>query len=163
GFAHLSEEGAVTWLAEPAAEGSRMNDAACDPQGRFWAGAVSPGLVPGKGAIHMLDTDGRVRCMLEGLTLPNGMGWSPDGSLFYLVDRADQTVWSFTFRGPDGALSAKRPLVRLGKEEGDPDGLTVDAQGDLWVAIYDGACVNHYAPDGRLRETLPLPAKQVTC
>ena len=99
--------------------------------------------------------------MLEGLTISNGIGWSPDGRTMYLVDSGPRVVHAFTFDGDRGTISAGRVLVTVPEDIGAPDGMTVDAAGDLWVAIYGGGRVNRYAPDGSLRDVYPIPAREM--
>ncbi len=101
--------------------------------------------------------------MLEGLTISNGLGWSPDGRAMYLVDSAPRVIYAYSFDGDRGTLADQRILVTVPEEIGAPDGMTVDAAGDLWVAIYGGARVNRYSPDGSLRQVYPIPAAQCTC
>jgi len=139
-----------------------MNDAACDPQGRFWAGTLADDHRPGGGALYRLERDGRTELMLDGLTISNGLGWSPDGATMYLVDSGPRIVHAFAFDADRGTISAGRELVRVPEEVGAPDGMTVDAVGDLWVAIYGGGRVNRYSPEGVLRQVLNVPAKQST-
>ncbi len=162
GFAHLSPDGSLRPLAEVAPAGTRMNDAACDPQGRFWAGTLAHDQRPGGGALYRLDRDGRTELMLDGLTISNGLGWSPDGGTMYLADSGPRVVHAFAFDGERGTISDARVLVRVPEDVGAPDGLTVDAAGDLWVAIFDGGRVHRYSPDGELRQALRLPARQST-
>jgi len=163
GFVHLSADGSLRPLADVAPEDTRMNDAACDPQGRFWAGTKAHDNRAGAGTLYRLDHDGQVDVMLEGLTISNGLGWSPDGSTMYLVDSIPGVVQAFDFDGEHGAISDARVLIDLRDDTGAPDGMTVDAAGDLWVAIWGGGRVHRYNPDGVLRETLEVPAVQTTC
>lgn len=164
GFLHVDEDGAVRELAQPEAGHTdvRMNDGACDPQGRFWAGTMAYDKSPGAGALHRLELDGRCTTVLTGLTISNGIGWSPDGATMYLNDSGAGTVEAFAFDGADGAIDGRRTLVRIDEPGVGPDGLTVDAQGDLWVGLYGGWAVNRYAPDGALRGTVRLPVAQAT-
>lgn len=163
GFAHLAPDGALRSIAEVAPDGTRMNDAACDPQGRFWAGTLAHDHHIGGGALYRLDRDGRVEQVLDGLTISNGLGWSPDGATMYLADSIPGVVHAFDFDGGAGTIARGRVLITVPGEVGVPDGLAVDAAGDLWVAVYGGARVRRYAPDGQLREDLPVPAEQATC
>ena len=140
-----------------------MNDGACDPQGRFWGGTLADDHHAGGGALYRLDRTGRTEVVLEDLTISNGIGWSPDGRTMYLVDSGPRVVHAFTFDGDRGTISAGRVLVTVPEDIGAPDGMTVDAAGDLWVAIYGGGRVNRYAPDGSLRQVYPIPAPEVTC
>jgi sugar lactone lactonase YvrE len=101
--------------------------------------------------------------MLDDLTISNGLGWSPDQETMYLVDSGPRVINAFAFDADRGTISDRRTLVTVPEDIGAPDGMTVDADGDLWVAVYGGGRVNRYAPDGSLRETYPLPAGQCTC
>jgi sugar lactone lactonase YvrE len=162
-FVYLAPDGAQRTIARVAPAGTRMNDGACDPQGRFWGGTLADDHHAGGGALYRLDRTGRVEVVLDGLTISNGLGWSPDGLTMYLVDSGPRVVQAFTFDGERGTISAGRILVTVPEDIGAPDGMTVDALGDLWVAIYDGGRVNRYAPDGSLREVYPIPTRQCTC
>jgi sugar lactone lactonase YvrE len=162
GVSHLSEEGAVRLITEVAPPGTRMNDAACDPQGRFWAGTLAHDHHPGGGALYRLDRQGHVQLILGDLTISNGIAWSPDGGTMYLVDSGPRVVHAFDFDGDRGAIAHERVLIPPPEDGGAPDGLTVDAAGDLWVAIYGGGRVDHHAPDGTLLESLAVPAVEVT-
>ena len=139
-----------------------MNDGACDPQGRLWAGTLADDFRPGGGALYRLDRDGRVELMLDGLTISNGLGWSPDGVTMYLADSGPRVVHAFRFDPLKGGISDGRVLVNVAEPLGAPDGLTVDANGDIWVAIYGGGRVQRYSPQGVLREELFVPAAQST-
>jgi sugar lactone lactonase YvrE len=162
GFVHLSPDGSLRPLAEVAPAGTRMNDAACDPQGRFWAGTLADDHRPGGGALYRLDRNGQTEVMLDGLTISNGLGWSPDGGTMYLADSGPRVVHAFAFDAERGTISDGRMLVSVAEEVGAPDGMTVDADGDLWVAIYGGGRVHRYSPDGELREALFVPAMEST-
>ena len=163
GFVHLALDGTQRAIAQVAPAGTRMNDGACDPQGRFWGGTLADDHRTGGGALYRLDRTGRTEVVLEGLTISNGIGWSPDGRTMYLVDSGPRVVHAFTFDGDRGTISAGRVLVTVPEDIGAPDGMTVDAAGDLWVAIYGGGRVNRYAPDGSLRDVYPIPARECTC
>ena len=162
GFVYLAPDGWLRPLAPVSPAGTRMNDAACDPQGRLWGGTLADDLRPGGGALYRLDGQGRIEEMLSDLTISNGLGWSPDGATMYLVDSGPRVVHAFAFDQHCGTISHGRVLVAVPEEIGVPDGLTVDADGDVWVALYGGGRVQRYSPDGELRETLLLPAAQCT-
>jgi sugar lactone lactonase YvrE len=98
--------------------------------------------------------------MLDGLTTSNGIGWSPDGRTMYLADSGPRVIHAFDFDA--GTISSGRVLVEVPQEIGTPDGLTVDAEGDLWVAIWGGGRVHRYSPIGELRQVLAVPAMQTT-
>jgi sugar lactone lactonase YvrE len=162
-FVHLREDGSTRTLAEVARPGTRMNDGACDPQGRFWAGTMDNAHSEGGGALYRLDPHGRTEFMLGDLTISNGLGWSPDGDIMYLVDSGPRVVYAFAFDGAHGTISNGRVLIDVAEELGAPDGMTVDAGGDLWVAIYGAGQVHRYSPDGELRQVVVVPAEQTTC
>jgi sugar lactone lactonase YvrE len=162
-FVYLAPDGTHRTIAEVAPAGTRMNDGACDPQGRFWGGTLADDHHEGGGALYRLERDGRTELMLDGLTISNGLGWSPDGGTMYLVDSGPRVIHAFTFDAGHGTISAGRILVTVPEDAGAPDGMTVDTAGDLWVAIYGGGRVNRYAADGSLREVYPIPARQCTC
>ena len=163
GFVHLAPDGTHRTIAEVSPAGTRMNDGACDPQGRLWAGTLADDHHPAGGALYRLDRSGRVETMLDGLMISNGVAWSPDATTMYLVDSGTRVIHAFAFDPEHGTISAGRVLVAVPEGIGAPDGMTIDAAGDLWVAIYDGARVNRYAPDGSLRAAYPLPKQQCTC
>jgi sugar lactone lactonase YvrE len=162
GIAHLSLEGAVRPIAELAPDDARMNDAACDPQGRLWAGTKAHDNRPGGGALYRLDRDGRSELVLDGLTISNGLGWSLDCTTMYLVDSTPGVIHAFAFDAERGTISDGRVLVDVPEDVGSPDGMTVDADGDLWVAIWGGGQVHRYSPEGELREVMGIPAEQTT-
>ena len=162
GLAHLSPDGTLRHVAEVAPARTRMNDAACDPQGRLWAGSLADDHHEGGGALYRLERDGRIDQVLDGLTIANGLGWSPDGATMYLADSGPRVIHAFDFDGEIGAIANGRTLLEVDEAVGTPDGLTVDAAGDLWVAIYGGGRVQRYSPDGALREELHVPARETT-
>lgn len=163
GFTYLGLDGSLRPLTDVAPAGTRMNDAACDPQGRFWAGTLADDHHDGGGALYRLDRSGRTELVLGDLTISNGLGWSPDASTMYLVDSGPGVVHAFVFDAERGTISGGQVLVSVPEDVGSPDGMTVDAAGDLWVAIYGGGRVNRYSPDGVLRQALAVPADQSTC
>ena len=157
GFVYLAPDGTHRTIAELSPAGTRMNDGACDPQGRFWGGTLANDHHEGGGALYRLDRTGRTEMVLGDLTISNGIGWSTDGRTMYLVDSGPRVIHAFAFDPDRGAISDGRILVTVPEDVGAPDGMTVDAAGDLWVAIYGGGRVNRYAPDGSLREVVPHP------
>jgi sugar lactone lactonase YvrE len=162
GFVHLRPDGTWYALAEVAPTGTRMNDAACDPQGRLWAGTLTDDHRPGGGALFRLDRAGGIERVLDGLTISNGLGWSPDGGTMYLADSGPRVIHAFAFDAARGRISDGRVLLTIPEAVGAPDGLTVDAGGDLWVAVYGGGCVRRYGPDGVLHQVLDVPTEQST-
>ena len=163
GFVYLALDGTQRTIAEVSPAGTRMNDGACDPQGRFWGGTLADDHHEGGGALYRLERNGRVELMLDGLTISNGVGWSPDGLTMYLVDSGPRVIHAFAFDADRGTISSGRILATVPEDVGAPDGMTVDAGGDLWVAIYGGGRIHRYAPDGTLREVRTIPAAECTC
>ena len=114
------------------------------------------------GALYRLDRDGGTELILDGLTISNGLGWSIDGSTMYLVDSGARVIHAFAFDAERGTIADGRILVTVAEDVGAPDGMTVDADGDLWVAIYGGGRVQRYSSAGVLLEELFVPAEQST-
>lgn len=162
GVSYLAPDGSLHPVADLTPPGTRMNDAACDPHGRFWAGTKADDNRAGGGSLHRLDPDGHTELVLDGLTISNGIGWSPDGGTMYLADTVPRVIHAFAFDGDRGTISDGRVLVEVAGSGAGPDGLTVDAAGDVWVAIFGGARVERYSPDGVLREALEVPARETT-
>ena len=164
GFALLDADGAVQMLAEVEAdnEQSRMNDGACDAQGRYWAGTTQADRAAGSGSLYRLQATGDVQREVANLTLPNGIDWSPDGRSMYFIDSATNCVDAFAFDGETGRVSDRRRLVEIPSEAGMPDGLTVDAEGCLWIAMYRGGALRRYSPAGELDRIVELPVSLVT-
>jgi len=140
----------------------RMNDGACDAAGRFWAGTMALDFRPGAGALYRLDPGGRVHTMLEEVTISNGLDWSPDGRRMYYVDSPTQRIDVFDFDPQTGAIADRRAFAAIPSEAGMPDGLTVDAEGFVWVALWGGGAVRRYASDGSLERTVRLPVSHPT-
>jgi sugar lactone lactonase YvrE len=142
--------------------GPRMNDGACDAAGRYWAGSVAPDGAPGTGALYRLDPDGTVEAVVIGVGCSNGIDWSPDGETMYYVDSLAHGIDAFDYDVATGDISARRRVAEIAPEDGLPDGLTVDSEGTIWLAIWGGSRVRRYSPDGELLEELRLPVSLVT-
>ena len=136
----------------------RMNEGGCDPDGRFYCGTMAYDQTPGAGTVYRLDPDGSTHTVLTGVTVSNGFGFSPDGGTAYYVDTPTQYVDAFDYSSRDG-LTGRRHVIAV---DGRPDGLTVDAEGHLWVALFGGGAVLRYRPDGHLEDRVELPVTQVT-
>jgi sugar lactone lactonase YvrE len=170
GFARLEDDGTFSLIAEVAvdAPASFLNDGRCDALGRFWAGSVGiaadGNAAPASGGLHRLDGDGSVTTALRGLSLANGMDWSPDGRTFYLIDSLSGGIDAFEFDLADGRLGPRRRAVELGLRggEGFADGMCVDADGCLWTAIWGTGEIRRYIPDGALERRLEMPVSQPT-
>jgi sugar lactone lactonase YvrE len=137
-----------------------MNEGGCDPDGRFWCGSMAYDQSPGAASMYRLDPDGTVRRVFDGVTVSNGLEWSPDGTLAYYDDTATHRVDVFDY-DRDAGLTGRRPFVVLG-DDGNPDGLTVDAEGGVWVALFGGGAVHRYDAAGRLTAVVEVPTPQVT-
>jgi sugar lactone lactonase YvrE len=140
----------------------RMNDGKCDAAGRFWAGTMALDERAGAGALYRLDPDGRVHTMLRDLTISNGLDWSDDNRLMYFIDSPTHAVDVFDFNLATGAIANRRSLVRIPAAHGVPDGLTLDADGYVWVALWGGGAVHRYAPNGTLDALIRLPTTYPT-
>jgi sugar lactone lactonase YvrE len=141
---------------------NRMNDGYVDARGRFWAGTMGMGGAKEKGTLYRLDPDGRVRRMLGPVSISNGLDWSPDNGTFYYTDLALSRIDQFDFDLATGSIKNRRPFVDFPTEVGYPDGLIVDAEGFVWVALWEGGSLHRYAPDGRLDLIVAVPASQTT-
>jgi sugar lactone lactonase YvrE len=139
---------------------NRLNDGKCDSRGRFWIGSMSR--EEGEAALYRYDPDGSLHVMETGLTISNGLGWSPDGKTFYLTDSPEKTIYAYDFDAATGEISGRRVFVDLSGESSVPDGLSVDGEGHIWSAQWDGWCVIRFAPDGREVLRVPMPVKRPT-
>jgi sugar lactone lactonase YvrE len=139
----------------------RMNEGGCDPDGRFYCGSMAYDRALGAGALHRLDPDGSVHIVLAGITISNGLDWSPDGSRAYYVDTETGRIDRFDYDREAG-LTARRAFVEVPPEDGRPDGLTVDAEGGVWVALNLGGTVLRFTPSGVVDATVELPVRKVT-
>ncbi len=167
GFAAVDEDGgALRWLAPVEADSpeTRMNDGACDSAGRFWAGTMSITEDEPIGSLYRLSPGGELATMLTGITISNGIGWSPDETVMYYVDTPQHVVEAFDFDAALGTISGRRQLVAIEDGVGHPDGLTVDADGCIWVALWDGSAVRKYTPAGELAGIVGVPpARPTSC
>jgi sugar lactone lactonase YvrE len=161
GFALEDDDGTVRPLPPVWSDpGVRMNEGGCDPNGRFYCGSMAYDARSGAGSLYRLDPDGSVRVVLTDVTISNGLEWSPDGSLAYYVDTPTGRVDVFDYDVESG-LTGRRPFARP-EGGGHPDGLTVDADGGVWVALYGGSAVHRYRPSGELDEVVEVPTPKVT-
>ncbi|HKV99588.1 MAG TPA: SMP-30/gluconolactonase/LRE family protein [Vicinamibacterales bacterium] len=151
-IAHIEKDDSVT----------RMNDGYVDARGRFWAGTMGMGGVPERGSLYRLDPDGSVTRHVTGVHISNGIDWSPDGRLMYYSDTGISRVDVFDFDESAGTISNRRTFVTITEDAGYPDGLVVDAEGFVWLALWEGGAVRRYAPDGTLDRTVAMPASLVT-
>jgi sugar lactone lactonase YvrE len=168
GFRLVGPDGAAQGAAmRPAGlpERVRFNDGACDPAGRFWAGTAATDSQTGTASLYRLDPDGSVTEVLAGLTESNGLGWSPDATVFYYTDSGEKRsrIRAFSYDLESGRLGTERDLIRFAPGDGIADGLAVDADGCLWIAMWDGGCVRRYSADGELLGRYQLPVSRPTC
>jgi sugar lactone lactonase YvrE len=133
----------------------RFNDGKADPWGRFLAGTTQHNGSRARGALHMLWPDHTVTTVVDQVTTSNGLAWSADGRTMYYIDTPTHRVDAFDVDPSTGALTSRRPVVEV--EDGAPDGMAIDDEGNLWVAIWDGGRVDRYAPDGRLLGVVRVP------
>jgi sugar lactone lactonase YvrE len=156
--------GELTMLAEVERDRpeNRMNDGACDRAGRFYAGTMADDERPGAGTLYRLDPDLSVTTLVSGVGISNGIGWSPDERLMYYVDSLTHRVDVFDYDPATGSIGGRRPFSAVGQGDVVPDGLTVDAEGGVWVAVWGGYAVLRHDPGGRVLETVNLPAARVS-
>lgn len=166
GLAHVDlESGRVTPLGEPVdpRPTTRFNDGKCDPAGRLWVGTMGFNSEPGLGSLYMFDVDGRVETKIPSVTVSNGICWSHDARRMYYIDTPTHEVWSFDYDVNTGAISGKQVVVRFEEGKGAPDGMTIDADGNLWIALWGGsAVVCHDPATGERLHAIELPCEQVT-
>jgi sugar lactone lactonase YvrE len=164
---HLPAERGEQWstrvIAEvPAREGVRFNDAGVDPAGRVWVGSMHMGETEPVGQLLRLDHGGVLTVVVDGITVSNGLGWSPDGSRMYYVDSPVRRVDVFDYDPATGRADHRRPFADLSAFDGVPDGLTVDADGCVWVAVWGGGVLRRLAPDGSQDSVIAVPVSQPT-
>lgn len=154
--------GRLTTLIErlPGEERSRFNDVIADPRGRVFCGTMPTGDRPG--SLYRLDTDGSIRRIVEGVKCSNGMGFTPDGKGFYFTDTGQMVIWLFDYDEDSGTIGNRRDFVRAPEGEGYPDGMTVDAEGCIWSARWDGSRLVRYNPSGEPLDRIDFPVRKVS-
>lgn len=177
GLAYLNlGSGNVTPIitVEPDKPRNRFNDGKCDTKGRFWFGSMSSDSKDGalyryghaRSTINSQDDtagkDAPLICMESGLEISNGLGWSPDNRTFYLTDSPLQTIFAYDFDEATGTIGDRRVFIDLTHESFFPDGLTIDSEGCLWVAMWDGWCVIQFDPQGKEISRIQLPVQRPT-
>jgi len=159
GFVLEEPDGSLTRLPDVWSDaGVRMNEGGCDPDGRMYCGSMSFEKTPGAGSVYRLDPDRSVHVVLEGATISNGLEWSPDGSTAYYNDTPTSRISVFDY-DVEAGLVGRRTFTEV---DGHPDGLTVDAEGGVWTALFGSGVVHRYAPDGTLDAVVEVQARQVT-
>ncbi|MDT7844571.1 SMP-30/gluconolactonase/LRE family protein [Streptomyces justiciae] len=160
GVALLDPDDTFRWLHHEPVPGRRANDAAIAPDGSLWAGTMRYDEAPGGGTLTRFTPDGTAETVLDDVAVSNGTGWSPDGRLMYYIDSPTRRVDVFDHEA--GKVSNRRPFAEIEDGAGFPDGLTVDADGCVWVALWDGGAVRRYTPAGDLDRVITLPTPRVT-
>lgn len=141
----------------------RFNDGKCDPAGRLWVGTISMDDTAGTSALYRIDADHRVECMCTGVTNSNGIVWSLDQATMYYIDTPTRQVSAFDYDIVSGDIHNRRVAITVPEELGYPDGMTIDAQGNLWIALWGGGCVSRWDPNrGELLATIEVPTSHVT-
>ena len=143
-------------------DGLRMNDGNVDPQGRLWVGSMANDFAPAAGSLFRVDSVG-TETMVDGVTCSNGIGWSPSGDTMYHVDSGTRCLVAYDFDGSSGTISERQVIAEIGADESGPDGIAVDAEGAIWVAVWDGAAIHRYEPDGSLSEVVVTSVQRPTC
>lgn len=146
----------------PAERANRFNDVIADPLGRVLCGTMSeqPESVPGR--LYRLEPDGSLHLLLEGIGISNGLGFSLDHRQLYYTDSLRQEIYAFDFDLASGELSNRRVWLHTPPDGGVPDGLTVDAEGCIWSAFWDGSALQRYTPEGQILQRIEFPARKVS-
>ncbi len=156
--------GSLATIATPPTHipGHRFNDGRCDRQGRFWVGTMHNITRAPEGVLYRLDHRRQLAAMHSGVCIPNSLAWSPDGRTMYFADSLLYTIFAYDFDPISGGMSGKR-VFATSQAPAFPDGSTVDAEGYLWNAEFNGWRVVRYAPDGRIDRIIEVPTHRPTC
>lgn len=146
----------------PVRDGVRFNDASVDPAGRVWVGSMDIKEKEPLGTLYRLDTGGTLTPVVKGATVSNGIGWSPDGTRMYYNDSPLRRIDMFDYDQATGEAFGGRMFADLSGADGFPDGLTVDADGYVWVAMFAGGALRRFTPAGHQDAVIPLPVSQPT-
>jgi len=160
---HDPAAGIDTLFAHPEGKraGNRYNDGKCDARGRLWIGTMDPGGQPGRGSLLRVDPDGTAVRIDTGFTVANGIGFAPDGATLYFTESAGRTVFAYDLDPKRGTVARRRTFAAW-PEGVKPDGLAVDAEGSVWIAIWDGWRIERWSPEGTLQRTVRLPVPRPT-
>ena len=166
GFAFVNRSsGEIKMMHDPENHlpGNRFNDGKCDPAGRFWAGTMSLDDVPYKGNVYSVDKDWTIKKNIENVSISNGMAWSIDNTLLYYIDTPGFEIVAYNYAKNTGSISNKRRIIKIEKEDGYPDGMTIDNEGMLWIAHWDGWQVTRWNPaTAEKLLSVKLPVAKVT-
>lgn len=149
---------------EPDSPDNRFNDGKCDPAGRFWAGTMHlPETENNRGHLYCIDSNLQAHRKVSGVSISNGLAWSPDETTMYFIDSPTRQCVAFDYDKSSGAITNQRVCVEIPEGEGWPDGMNIDAEGMLWIALWDGWCVRRYNPhNGALLDEIKLPVARPT-
>ncbi|WP_394199065.1 SMP-30/gluconolactonase/LRE family protein [Litoreibacter albidus] len=165
GLEHYDPEtGKLQAVFDPEAHmpANRFNDAKTDPAGRVWTGSMSLDASMPSGSLYRFDSVKDAKAVDGGFQVSNGLDWSPDGRTFYFTDTALGIVFAYDYDNESGTLSMRRAFLTFDAAEGKPDGLCVDSEGNLWIALWDGWRVACYGPDGTLKREIDMPVPRPT-
>lgn len=166
GFAKINiETGAVEMIHNPEAHiiNNRFNDGKCDPAGRFWAGSMPVSGNDYSGNLYVLDKDLSVSVKIKEVGCSNGLSWSPDNKTFYYIDTPTLQVAAYDYDITNASISNRRVVIEIPEVEGFPDGMTIDSEGMLWIAIWNGWKVMRWNPyNGQLLDSISLPVSKIT-
>ncbi|WP_116083354.1 SMP-30/gluconolactonase/LRE family protein [Tropicimonas sp. IMCC34011] len=164
GLERLGPSGDLDPIHDPEAHlpSNRFNDAKCDSSGRVWAGTMSLDASMPSGSLYRFDTPTSSRAVDGGFQVSNGLGWSADDRTFYFTDSGLGTVFAYDYDAAEGAITGRRVFLTVDPRDGKPDGLSVDAEGNVWIAFWDGWRVAGYTPGGRLIREIDMPVPRPT-
>ena len=164
GLAHYDPaSGTLDRIVDPEGGGAVniLNDGRCDRRGRFWVGSMSKTMERASGSLYRLER-GHLAAVDDGIWVANGVCWSPDERRMYLADSHVKTIFVYDFDPAAGTIGPRRVFATMGDRPGVPDGSSVDAEGFIWNAVFDGSCLLRYAPDGRVNRIVQLPVSRPT-
>ena len=164
GLAHYDPaSGTLDRIVDPEGGGAvnSLTDGRCDQRGRFWVGSMSKTMERASGSLYRLER-GHLAAVDDGIWVANGVCWSPDERRMYLADSHVKTIFVYEFDLAAGTIGPRRVFATMGDRPGVPDGSSVDAEGFIWNAVFDGSCLLRYAPDGRVNRIVQLPVSRPT-
>lgn len=163
GFTLMNEDGAVGPIHRAFTDPQiRMNDGGCDPLGNFFCGSMAYDFTPRRGALYRFEPDARVVQVLSDLTISNGIAWNAEGTQVYYVDSGTGRIDVFDYELETGTFHNRRPFVTIPSDAGLPDGIALDAEGGVWVALWGGSAVHRYTNGGAHDVAIEFPVSQVT-
>lgn len=161
-FVVLHEDGSIVPVTENIdVDTGRFNDVFADPEGRAFGGTMGTGDNL-NGGVFRIDLDGTPTLLFQGTNCSNGMGFTPDLKQMYWTDTTGRTIYIFDYDRATGELTNRREWLRTPDEWGLPDGMTVDSQGCMWSAFWEGSAIRYFSPQGELIATVPMPVPKVT-